>query len=80
MPIFDFKCNHCGKVDEVLVQESGLIPQCCGEVMNRQYTVENHISKYTPPLWVFRMDEIHKAQAQRGERLRMIYPKEVSAT
>jgi hypothetical protein len=32
------------------------------------------------PAWVDRMEDIHKAQEQRGERLRMIHPSEVQAT
>ncbi len=56
------------------------MPLCCGEVMTRIYSIGKHVEKYSPPLWVGRIEEIHKAQEQKGERLRMVYPKEVRAS
>ena len=80
MPIFDLKCSVCGKVAEMFVWPGGGMPECCATPMVRLYTVGKHLDKYSAPLWVGRMEEIHKAQEQRGERLRMVYPKEVGAT
>ncbi len=79
-PIYDFKCDKCGNVTETLVQCPGTTPSCCGVAMTRQYTIGYMVDKYAPALWVHRMDDIHKAQADRGERFRMIHPKEVGAT
>jgi len=36
--------------------------------------------KSGPPLWTERMDEIHKRQADRGEKLRIVQPWEIGAT
>lgn len=79
MPIFDLQCNRCGKIEEFLVQGETL-PHCCEVPMVRLYTIGRHVDKYAPPLWVGRMDDIHKRQEQRGERFRMIQPGEVGAT
>jgi hypothetical protein len=32
------------------------------------------------PGWIDKIDDIHKAQEQRGERLRFVHPREVGAT
>jgi hypothetical protein len=81
MPLFDCSCSKCGKVKEVYVKTlGGLMPDCCGEVMTRTWNAGNQIVKMKYPLWIDRIDEIHKAQADRGERLRMPHPKEVGAT
>ena len=37
----------------------------------------NMLIKEKYPLWVDRMEDIHKSQEQRGERFRMIHPSEV---
>ena len=77
MPLYDYTCNGCGKTSEVLTPQEP-VPSCCGEVMARAYKGWVKINlKY--PLWVDRMDDIHKAQEQRGERFRYIHPKEVLA-
>jgi hypothetical protein len=55
-------------------------PLCCGEVMTRLYTIDTLKIKMKYPLWVDRIDDINKAQEQRGERLRLPHPKTVGAT
>jgi len=45
--------------------------------MRRLYNMGNMLIKEKYPLWVDRMEDIHKAQEQRGERFRMIHPSEV---
>ena len=80
MPIYDFACSGCGKLVEAYVKtmfDDG--PKCCGGVMTRQFS-SGQVIKSGYPLWVDRMDDIHKAQQQRGERLRMVHPKEIGAT
>ena len=78
MPLYDFTCNKCGKTIEVLGKSADAAPVCCEMFMRRFYGSPALIkTKY--PLWVDRMDDIHKAQEQRGERLRIVHPKEVMA-
>ena len=79
MPIVDYECGQCGEKKEVLLPIGMPDPTCCHEVMTRLWTIGNIRIKYSPPLWVGRIDEIHKAQEQRGERLRLPHPKEVGA-
>jgi hypothetical protein len=45
--------------------------------MKRKYGGGTIRVKVTKELYIDRMEDIHKAQEQRGERLRMIYPQEV---
>jgi putative FmdB family regulatory protein len=81
MPLFDFVCEHCGKTREVFKHRADAEdPKCCGGVMTRQYTRGNTVIKMGPPGYTYRMDEIHKAQADRGERLRFVHPKEIGAS
>lgn len=47
--------------------------------MTRRYTVDHVVIKMGAPLWTGRMDDIHKAQSQRGERLRFVHPSEIGA-
>jgi len=78
MPLYDFTCDKCGKTEEVFRWPGSLTPpKCCDTPMRRIYTINHFTEKYSPPLWVGRMEDIHKAQEQRGERLRMVHPQEV---
>ena len=58
----------------------GEAPRCCGESKKRVYMGASILFKWGYPGWVDKMDDIHKGQADRGERLRMVYPWEVGAT
>lgn len=79
MPLYNFICSGCGKALEVLAPMDAPPPECCGRVMTRLFTGKVLIKeKY--PLWVDRIEDIHKAQEQRGEKLRFVHPKEVRAT
>lgn len=78
MPLYDFRCNKCGKEIEVL-SKVGETPICCGEPMERLYRWGDTLVKWKYPMWVDRIDEIHKKQADKGERLRYVHPKEVGA-
>ena len=81
MPLYDYHCNLCGKSREVLLPiGSDEKPACCGEVMTRKYSMDKVIIRMGYPAWVDRIEDIHKAQEQRGERLRMVHPREVRAT
>ncbi len=75
MPLYDFVCPKCDHKLEVIARMDDKAPTCCGEVMNRLYG--NVFIKIKYPLWVDRISEIHKAQESRGERLRMVFPREV---
>ena len=76
MPLYDFNCKLCGKTEERLLPLDEK-PTCCGEVMTRLYSMGKVIIKMGYPKWVDRIDDIHKEQAQRGERLRMVHPSEI---
>jgi hypothetical protein len=80
MPLYDCICSQCGKTLEVIRPIGGELPRCCGEVMTRLYSIEAIKIKMKYPMWVDRMDDIHKRQSDKGERLRYIHPKEVGAT
>ena len=67
-------------MEEILSRMDVSAPVCCGEVMTRKYTMGRMRIKSGYPIWVDRIDDIHKAQADRGERLRMPHPREVRAT
>ena len=80
MPLYDYFCARCGKSAEVYAPSmESLPPVCCGEVMVRRISGRVLI-KMGYPGWINRMDEIHKAQAARGERLRIVEPWEIGAT
>ena len=81
LPIFDFRCHKCKATNEVFLHSfDSQQPECCGQTMVRLYTVGNPVIKMGYPSWVNKIDEIHKAQSDRGERLRMPHPREVGAT
>lgn len=77
MPIYNYSCDSCGKKIETLLPMEHDIPVCCDSAMNRIYTIGNMRIKSGYPLYVDRMEEIHKKQEDKGERLRMIHPSEV---
>ena len=76
MPLYDYVCPQCGNTKEVKALMSDNPPECCGGVMNRQYT-GSVIIKWKHPLWVDRIDDKQKVQADRGERLKFVHPREV---
>lgn len=81
MPLFDFNCRRCGRAEEVFTPKMEVPePVCCGGVMTRLYSADRMKIKMGYPMWVDRIDDIHKAQADRGEKLRLPHPKEVGAT
>ena len=80
MPLYDFTCDDCGEYTERYLPLQHEAPKCCNKFMRRVYSVEIMLIKEKYPLWVDRMDDIHKAQTQRGERLRYVHPREIRAT
>ena len=76
MPLYEFTCDKCGKTTETLAHIGSEPPICCEAFMRRLYSGEG-ITKIKYPLWVDRMEDIHKAQEQKGERFRMVHPKEI---
>lgn len=80
MPLYQYGCEKCGVAKEVIRPIVHEPPICCGEVMTRSYCMDSMVLKMGYPGWINRIDEIHKRQADRGERLRLPHPKEVGAT
>ena len=64
---------------ETIASMGQVSPECCGEVMTRLYKLDTYLIKMGAPLWTDRMDDIHKAQSDRGERLRFVHPSEIGA-
>lgn len=77
MPLYDFICDKCGKSLEILTPMGGKPSVCCGEVMTRKYSMGKILIKEKYPLWIDRIDDIHKRESQNGERLRFVHPSEV---
>jgi len=78
MPLYGYKCGRCGKTKDVFAPMSHLPPECCNAVMGREFGVP--LVKIGPALWIERMEDIGKAQSDRGERRRFVHPREVQAT
>ncbi len=82
MPIYEFQCQ-CGKREEVLARIGDSPPECCGAVMSRIYSGSvgicdsKSLSGKRNELYIDRIDEIHKRQADRGERLQFVHPSQV---
>ena len=82
MPVYEFECQKCGSQREVISQIGDVVPLCCGGVMTRKYGVvairdSRSITGKRNELWIDRLDDIHKRQADKGERLSLPHPKEV---
>lgn len=78
MPLYDYLCGKCGDRQEVLTHGDKL-PFCCGEVMTRQFSTvairdSRSLTGNRHELYLDRIDDIHKRQEDRGERLRMPHP------
>ena len=82
-PLYEFECQKCGEHSERLTQMGGSPPVCCGAVMSRAYSGSvlvldsRSLTGKKRKLWLDRLNDIHKAQADRGERLRLPHPSEV---
>ena len=79
MPLYDYICNQCEEREEMSLPMGHLTPSCCGLPMRRLYTMGDMQIRMKYPMWVDRMDDIHKAQQQKGEKLRFVHPKEILA-
>ena len=82
MPVYEYKCDECGQNREVITPMGSDPPECCGAVMRRRYGAvairDSHsLTGKRNERWIDRLDDIHKRQADRGERLRLPHPKEV---
>lgn len=75
-PLYDYTCDVCGKTEERYLPINHDKPTCCSLPMRRLYS-GGILIKWHYPLWVNRMDDIHKAQEQRGERLSFVHPSEI---
>jgi hypothetical protein len=78
-PLFDWKCEICGNVTERWVPASGTPFICCGKPAEKLFP-SSFLIKTGYPIWIDRMDDIHKAQADKGQKLRYVHPKEIRAT
>lgn len=83
MPLYEYICEKCGNTKEVVAQMGDEPPTCCGVVMSRIYSGSvairdsRSLTGKRNELWIDRMDDIHKRQADKGERLRFVHPSEV---
>ena len=82
MPVYDFVCEKCESQREVIAQMGEEPPTCCGALMRRTYGSvavrdSRSLTGKRNELWIDRMDEIHKRQADQGERLKFVHPSEV---
>jgi putative FmdB family regulatory protein len=76
MPLYDYACRICGKTLNLLASHDENPPLCCGVNMNKVFDGSCLIKdKY--PLWVDRIEEIHKRQNDKGERRSLVHPREV---
>jgi|GEM_PF-5401254 len=75
MPVYEYECPKCGNSLEVVAQMGDAPPVCCGEKMTRLYTGSvairdsRSLTGKRNELWINRLDDFHKAQADRGEKL-----------
>ncbi len=82
MPMYDYLCETCKTKAEVYASMDALPPSCCGVFMRRIFSTvairdSRSLTGTRNELWIDRMDDIHKRQADRGERLRFVHPSEV---
>ena len=78
MALYDFVCTTCGElIEDCFIWNGTSYPRCCNRPMTIKYSADKLIVKEGMELYIGRMEEIHKAQEQRGERLRQIHPSEV---
>lgn len=77
MPLFDVRCQTCGKVQEVFVQGEYHPPECCGAVMGRVWSIEGMRIRQGTELWIERMEDIGKAENDRGKRRSFVHPSRV---
>ena len=83
MPVYEFECCNCGSRSEIIACIGDSPPECCGTAMIRTFSGsvairDSHsITGKRNELWINRLDDIHKRQADRGERLTLPHPSEV---
>lgn len=77
MPLFDMRCGKCGKLAERFVQQGQPMPECCGAVMGRVWSLHNLKVKMGTELYIQRMEDIGKAENDRGERRKFVHPSRV---
>jgi desulfoferrodoxin-like iron-binding protein len=74
LPVFDYRCEFCGKVKEVLIPQGD--DHCCGQPMTRLFTGHT-VVKMGSPMWIDRLEDIGKKQNDRGERRKFVHPSQL---
>lgn len=83
MPLYNYVCQKCGNRSERIACIGDSPPECCGTAMKRVFSGSvairgsRSLTGKRRERWIDRLDDIHKKQADRGERLRMPHPSEV---
>ena len=83
MPVYEYLCRVCGNRSEKIACIDDSPPECCGTAMSRTFSGSvairdsRSLTGKRNELWINRLDDIHKRQADKGERLRLPHPKEV---
>jgi len=77
--IADYRCEICGETKEVLTPQGK--PECCGHLMTRLYsrsnTKGNTVIRMKYPMWIDRLEDTQKAQNDRGEKRKLLYPSQL---
>ncbi len=83
MPLYEYECSRCGNRSEIIAEIGGSPPECCGTAMTRTFSGSvairdsRSLTGKRQELWINRLDDFHKRQADRGERLTLPHPREV---
>lgn len=77
MPLYDYRCKHCGNQRELWGQMDHPTPVCCDEGMERVYAHRVFKIKQGTELWIERMEDIGKAENDRGKRRSFVHPSRV---
>ena len=80
MPLYDYHCDNCGMTEERFLAMTHEAPVHCEHKMKRLYTVDHYIIDMGYPAFIDRIEEIHKAQSDRGEKRQFVHPSTVRAS
>jgi hypothetical protein len=80
MPLYDYSCDVCKLTEERFLPMEHKSPVHCSRNMRRLYTVDHYTIDMGYPAFVDRIEEIHKAQSDRGEKRQFVHPSTVRAS